>query len=307
MHHRAHDLNPFQEDAGCVPGAAGTYYWRVRATTDEGVVTDSSPPRSARSPTPRRWSPLEPGGRRIGRHPQADLAAVRRRLEVPRDDHERRRRHPARPPPPRPRSPRGPGARSVDLSLDGAARSTRRASSAPACCPVASRPSPLVAPPGGHATDAGAAPAPDVVVRFPTLTWTPVVDADKYSVWIRPAGAPSATRVGADFGYPEGQDYSALRLVRRRLRVAGRRLRHGDVLIERQHDRHLHHRLGPAVIGLRGRARGQPAHRQCIGRRRRVRGEPAQRCQNLRQTPRCRGTPSPNTGYYGVWIARDAR
>jgi hypothetical protein len=44
--------------------------------------------------------------------------------------------------------------------------------------------------------------------RFPTLTWTPVVNADNYKLYVRPSGGSGFTQIGGTFAYPAGEDTS---------------------------------------------------------------------------------------------------
>lgn len=42
--------------------------------------------------------------------------------------------------------------------------------------------------------------------RFPTLTWSPVVNATKYQLYVRPSGTTGYTQVTGTFAYPAGED-----------------------------------------------------------------------------------------------------
>ena len=48
--------------------------------------------------------------------------------------------------------------------------------------------------------------APTNSPRFPTLKWTPVVNATSYRLYVRPAGGSGYTQIGGDFFYPAAEE-----------------------------------------------------------------------------------------------------
>jgi large repetitive protein len=64
----------------------------------------------------------------------------------------------------------------------------------------------VVDQPAPSASTPEPANAPTNSPRFPTLKWTPVVNATSYRLYVRPAGGSGYTQIGGDFFYPAGQD-----------------------------------------------------------------------------------------------------
>jgi len=157
--------------------------------------------------------------------------------------------------------------------------------------PTATTPEPTV--PG-----AGAA-----FLRFPTLEWTPVVDASYYKLSLRPAnGVAAFTTLTSKFGYPAGEDLSSTFLT-----------------IGLYEWRVQAYTAADAAIGTPGpistfEMRNLPA---ADGHRAGLSGiaslDPAttcqdvlpERCGDLRTTPVLRWNHTPNAGFYKVTLSRD--
>jgi hypothetical protein len=301
-------FTPFAVDAGCTPGAAGTYYWRVRATDEtKGVVTDvisaevrsftyspeavtmTSPADGASVDIPRlTWEPFAGASKyRVtitnvtGGTPLVYTTAA---TELT----------------PRARRTVGETYRWMVQPVDEEGR--LGASLLPGSQPTFT----VLAQPAPTATTPEPTGPTGSFVRFPTLTWTPVVGADKYVVYIRVAGTIGYTAIGADFGYPEGQDYSSSRLAAGdyEWRVDAYS---GSVLVgEGQTTATFSIESVQPVTGYEAAIGGnQLTGNAGTGIDACAASLPAE-CQNLRQTPVLSWEPDGNTGYYLVWISRDA-
>jgi hypothetical protein len=210
-------LTPAQAYAGheptlpCMPGALGTYYWRVQAVdgprTPDRVVTDvissqvrsftyapamvtqTSPANGASVSVPTmRWNPVAgaaqykvtyadtAGGSPISATTAALSYTPRDALTV---GHTYRWQV---------QTVSGDGRLGSSLLAGGQPTFTVVAAAAP----VASTP---------EATN-----SPANAPRFPTLAWTPVVNADSYKLYVRTSGTVGYTSIAGSFDYPAGED-----------------------------------------------------------------------------------------------------
>jgi hypothetical protein len=155
-----------------------------------------------------------------------------------------------------------------------------------------------------EAEDPATASVPDVVApvsgsfrRLPPMSWTPVVGATSYKIWIRVTGGSSWTVLSPSFAYPAGTDHSTTSLapgayewqVRATTpagETASSTLGRFDI-------------ADPETVTGQENAltmAGADAGETCNGFE----------CTDLRQTPLLTWEPKPNTGYYKIWVSRNA-
>lgn len=160
----------------------------------------------------------------------------------------------------------------------------------------------------------GAVPEPDVAhastsggvfQRFPNLRWSPVTGATRYRVLIRAEGATAFTWLGEMFAYPAGEDPTSLYLTPGDYEwmveaYAGSTYQSESTGLGRftiapsssvtGHEVAL---TGTALSGAAGSAVDT-----CDA-------SLPNTCQNLRQTPVLRWDPSPDAGYYRMYLSYD--
>lgn len=144
-------------------------------------------------------------------------------------------------------------------------------------------------------------PSGGASARTPMLRWTPVADATHYNIWIRVAGGSAWDVLGEDFEYPAGTDVSSDHLAPGSYEWQVRAFGAVDgVGFERASSS-----LGTftvrsplPVTGQRNALTmaGYEAGQFCAGIE----------CTDLRQTPVLRWAPEADTGYYRIWIARNS-
>ncbi len=141
------------------------------------------------------------------------------------------------------------------------------------------------------------------VVRFPTLTWTPVVDANRYKIGVRPAGSIQAfTELPDTFSYPAGEDDGSTYLSLGTFEWIVNAYEGSTYLSTSMAARsfvvgNLNSVTGHSVA-LTGTASGNPAGR-CAAVLPEI-------CRDMKSTPVLRWNRVPNAGYYKVTLSRDA-
>lgn len=140
------------------------------------------------------------------------------------------------------------------------------------------------------------APLGDTSKRAPAMRWTPVVDATGYTVWVRIAGGSAWDVVAEGLSYPAFTELSTDHLapgtydwlVRAATPSGVRQSAVGQFTI-----------AAPAPVTGQVNAitmAGLEAGESCTGFT----------CKDLRETPVLRWNPAPDTGFYKVWVARNA-
>ncbi|CUR60125.1 exported hypothetical protein [metagenome] len=147
------------------------------------------------------------------------------------------------------------------------------------------------------------APTGDTSPRTPMLRWTPVADAIYYKIWIRTAGNVDAGWDVLDdaFEYPAGTDISAEHLAPGKYEWQVRAIGEtAGVGFERASRTRGTFTVGsPAPVTGQANALTMTAYKagqSCAGFE----------CTDLRQTPVLRWNPDPDTGFYKIWVARNS-
>jgi large repetitive protein len=156
--------------------------------------------------------------------------------------------------------------------------------------PVASVPAPTNSPSGQ---------------RFPTLTWSPVVNATKYQLYVRPSGTTGYTQVGSTFAYPAGEDTGTAWLTPGSY----------DWIVEAYNGTTLlsttsgHGTFTITAMAAATNGRAALTGNQITGNNGTSVDSCAatlpNECQNLRQTPVLTWDPDPNAGFYKLYISHD--
>ncbi len=152
--------------------------------------------------------------------------------------------------------------------------------------------------------DPGTATRPDVLTpmsgtfaRVPKMTWTSVADASSYKIWIRQVGSSAWDVLSPTYPYPAGTDHTTAHLapgsyewqVRATVptgETSSQTFGRFDI-------------ASPDTVTGQVNAltmRGANAGQTCTGFE----------CTDLRQTPVLKWDPEPNTGFYKIWVSRNA-
>lgn len=153
---------------------------------------------------------------------------------------------------------------------------------------------------------AGTASAPSITspmsgtfARFPSLTWTPVAGAANYRVRVRVAGASAWNLVNPLFSFPAGTDPTSNNLAPSNYEWEVDALNASGGVIATSPTTGTFEIANPAAVTGQVNAltmTGLKASQACTGFA----------CTDLRQTPVLSWDPEPDTGYYRLWVTRNA-
>ena len=137
--------------------------------------------------------------------------------------------------------------------------------------------------------------------RFPTLTWTPVTDATRYEVRLRPAGTQAWNSTALSTVQPAVEDLGTAYLTPDRYEFQVDAYQSDTFVSQGAIGSFTIAGLGETVghrVALSGTALDDPTT-SCGA-------QAPSECQNLRQTPVLRWSPVPNAGSYTLIVSRDA-
>ncbi len=164
----------------------------------------------------------------------------------------------------------------------------------------------VVAPATPVATTPEPTNAPTNQARFPTLTWTPVVNATRYQLYVRQAGATAYTQVGggASFAYPAGEDTTTSYLAAGNYEWIVQAYNGGTFLSKSASTGTF------SIVAMAAASNGRAA---LTGNKLTGNGGSTDtcaatlpnECQNLRQTPVLTWDADPNAGYYKLYLSHD--
>jgi hypothetical protein len=158
------------------------------------------------------------------------------------------------------------------------------------------------------ATPEPVTPAGTTSVRFPTLQWTPVTNATRYLVYVRPVGAVLWTPLNDQFEYPAGEDRGSSWLAPEAYEWRVEAYNGATVLSTTENPSTFVISALPSVTGqhvaLSGVASQSPAT-SCDNALDPQLPLADQQCMDLRQTPVLTWDALPNAGRYAVVISRD--
>jgi hypothetical protein len=143
------------------------------------------------------------------------------------------------------------------------------------------------------------APVGGSFARFPSLSWQPVVGAESYRVQVRVAGGSGFTPVSPTFAYPAGTDPTAANLAPGDYEWMVQALGSGGGVISTSPALGSFEIASPTTVTGQANALSMAGYQDgdtCTGLE----------CTDLRQTPVLRWNPAADTGYYKVWISRNA-